>query len=122
MTSKKTLRHVSISNDPDVSSKQLGENARDTNTTLLGKIDGRTALVRRYAALGSTSRQIHLIPGDFRPSAVMLARACLSNSPGDDIGAVGRCNFYHDAHGVGVYEPAGLSADVMYDLLFLILE
>ena len=123
MTTKpKYLRHQSISDDPQESARQNGENARDVNQILLGKISGRTALVRRYAAIGSTTAQITLVPGDARPTAVMLARASLSNSPGDDIGAVGRCNFYHDASGVGVYEPSGLTANTMYDLLFLILE
>jgi len=116
------MRHVSISKDPDTAAHQNGENARDTNQILLSKLNGRIALVRRYAAKGSTAAKINLVQTGERPIAVMLARASLSNSPGDDIAAVGRSNFYHDSLGLGVYEPSGLAANTLYDLLFLILE
>jgi hypothetical protein len=118
---RKTVRHVTINEDPKVAAKQNGENARDLNEALQRKVDGYYASVTGYAAAGSGSK-ISLQPGPVRPMAVLLVRACSTTDRGGDLGAVTRCNFYHDANGLGVFEPSGLTSNVQYDLTFLVLE
>jgi hypothetical protein len=122
--SKRSLRHVSFSEDPLQAAKQAAENARDANVLFPRKLDGYLVRIPRYAARATTGAKIQFEQalGTKRPSAVVLVRVCETNDPGGDLAAVGRPNFYHDAKGIGVYEPSGLTADTKYDLTFLVLE
>jgi hypothetical protein len=116
------LRYSSISQDPAAAAQQGGANARDANLAFDEKVSGRLVKVERYAAWGDTTKKIYLRPGARRPEAVLLVRAYATFDPGTDITVTSRPNFYHDAIGIGVYEPSGLVADTQYNLTFLLLE
>lgn len=119
---KSTIRHTSFSDKPEVAARQAAENARDANDLFARRVVGYLVTVPRYGAIGVTTAKLKLPQIGKRPAAVLLVRAIETNDPGGNAGAVGSLNFYHDTTGVGVYEPSGLSADVKYDLTFLVLE
>lgn len=123
MSYRQGPRHLSISNKPEVASKQTAENSRDSRDAFDGKVSGYLRKVERYAALGATTTKIALAPtSSIRPQAIVLVHAQMTFDPGSDIGAVGRLNFYQTATDLGVYEPSGLVANELYDLTFLVLE
>lgn len=123
--SKNSVRHTTFSDKPEVAAKQAAENARDVNDLFARKVTGYLVTVPRYAAVGASTAKIKLeqLATNARPAAVQLARARATNDPGGNLtGVSGSLNFYHDSSGIGVYEPSGLTANVKYDLTFLVLE
>ncbi len=117
-----TPRYTQFSERWEDARPQLAENVRDTHQALEERVTGRLVTIRRYPASGATTNKIPLGAMSPAPAAVLLVRAYASDNAGADLGATARLNFYLDASGVGVFEPSGLTASVLYDLTFLVLE
>lgn len=115
------LRNVSFSGMPVLDAELSAQNARDTNSALSERVPTRVYGPVTYTAVGATTAKIP-VKCPARPAGVLLLNAYLVTSPGDDLGASMRCNFYWDAdtRNAYVYEPSGLTADTAYVLTFLV--
>lgn len=118
------LRHTTFdTQNPEGLSAQLSENALDTNQALRERIVGRRVAVSAYSATGATTTAVTLrAQGIVQPFAVMLVRAYPTSDPGADVAITGRVNFRQQGETLFVFEPAGLVANTLYDLTFLVLE
>lgn len=102
--------------------KRLGEFARDANFALQGRVLGYTKRVERYAATGSTATKIPLTSSTRPPAMVILGRVEKVDDPAAVVAATSSANFYFAQNAIGVYEPAGLTANTYYNLTFLVVE
>lgn len=116
-------RHTAIRNDPATSSRQNAENARDLRDELAGQPKHRIVTVEQYTAVGAVTAKVPLLATKL-PVGVELIRAAAYYAQGDQLEARGNANFVWDSttQTVGVFEPTGLSANVVYTLTFRITE
>lgn len=119
-----TLRHSSFSTkDIGTLASQLGENARDTQAAVDERVRGRIANIPLYSATGATTTRITLPTNPpATPYGVLLVRVALSSAPTADLTLTPRYNFAVQDTLIYIYEPGGLTANISYDLTFLILE
>lgn len=115
------LRHTSFSGNAADDAVRSGENARDTNAALGERVLGFVYGPFDYSAQADTTKTIG-IPCARRPAGVLLLNAYLGTAPADDLGAAARCNFVWDATNsvAQVFEPAGLTANTVYSLTYLV--
>lgn len=117
-----TLRYLQFADTYEAARPQLAQDAEDIEAALAQRVTGQLITISYYVATGSTTAKIPLSLASM-PAAILLVRASLSSQPTTDVPAVGRTNFYVDAAtGTSAFEPAGLTADVSYNLVFLVLE
>jgi hypothetical protein len=116
-------RHTTIDSKPDAAALQNGENARDTRLALAGRVAGYFASVERYTATGSAATKMRIGAGD-RPRAIIPVRVAPVYDEAGSLAVSGNGNFVWDSttQSIDVYEPSGLTANVVYTLDFLVLE
>jgi hypothetical protein len=123
MTQRSDLsRYTSFPGDPAQLAVRLGEFARDSNNALERRVLGRTKVVQRYAATGSTSTKIALTSLDTPPLGVTLIRAELVTDASTPVLATPTLGFTFANNTINVFEPSGLTANTVYNLTFLIVE
>lgn len=123
MTQRSDLsRYTAFPGDPAQLATRLGEFARDANGALERRVLGRVKIVQRYAATGSTSTRITLTSLDTPPYGVILARAERVDDASAVVAATSTPGFSFINNTINVFEPGGLTANVYYNLTFLILE
>jgi hypothetical protein len=123
MTQRSDLsRYSAFPDDTGQLAVRLGEFARDANRALQGRVLGRVKVVAHYAATGSTSTRIALTALDSPPHGVILIRAEQADDPNAAVPAVTTPGFNYLNNTVNVFEPSGLTANVYYNLTFLIVE
>lgn len=115
-------RHTTLSADPSALAEQCGENARDTNEALAHKVSGYVKAVSAYSAVGATTATIPVVAASAPPQAVLLVRAAQHFAPSVAVAVTASLDWYYINGQIGVYEPSGLTANISYDLTFLILE
>jgi hypothetical protein len=116
-------RHTAIRNDAATSARQNAENARDLRDGLAALPNQRVVVVEQYTAVGSTSAKIPILATKL-PAGVQLIRAAKYFEQGEPLALTPNFNFALDSttQTVGVFEPSGLTADVVYTFTFLITE
>lgn len=123
MTQRSDLsRYTSFPGKADQLAARLGEFARDANNALERRVLGRVKVVQRYAATGSTATRITLTSLDKPPYGVTLVRAEKVDDPSAVVAATPTLGFGFTNNQINVFEPGGLTANVYYNLTFLILE
>ncbi len=103
--------------------QSASENARATQEALTFRPAVRQVTVERYTAVGSTSTRIRIGSGA-RPWAVQLVRVCEAAAEDSAVIVTDSRNFVWDSttSSLDVFEPDGLSANVVYKLQFLVIE
>lgn len=123
MTQRSDLsRYTSFPGDPGQLAVRLGEFARDANSALERRVLGRVKVVERYAATGSTSTKLTLTSLDAPPYGATLIKAERVDDPSAVVAAIPTLGFSFVNNTINVFEPGGLTANVYYNLTFLILE
>lgn len=116
-------RHTAIRSDASVSARQNAENARDLRDEISAMPRQRTVYVDQYMAVGSTSAKVPIY-GAKSPAGVQLIRAAKYFEQGEPLTLTPNYNFVWDSttQTIGVFEPSGLTANVIYTLTFLVTE
>lgn len=98
------------------------ERDRDALDALADKLEGRSVVVERYTAVGSTSARIP-IACERLPVGVALINARLFFDQGAPLPLTPNFNFVWDSESklARVYEPDGLTANTDYRLTFLVI-
>lgn len=103
----------------------LATNFHGINVALRERVVGQRLSVPRYAATSDPATEIRLgytSPPGSVPWGVLLVRVRETHAPGSSVNATGQLNFGQDGPTLYIREPLGLSANVFYDLEFLVLE
>lgn len=116
-------RHTNIRPNAAMAALQNAENARDMRDDLASRPVQRLAVVERYTAVGSTSAKIPIF-GSRLPAGVQLIRAAKYFEQNEPLALTPNFNFAMDStsQSLGVFEPSGLTADVVYTFTFLVTE
>lgn len=115
-------RYTAFPGEPEQLAARLSEFSRDANYALERRVLGRVKVVLRYAATGSTSSKITLTSLDTPPYGVIMFRAERVDDASAPVLATSTPGFDFLNNTINVFEPGGLTANVYYNLSFLILE